>query len=315
MMTLYADLLQRTGLQSIKPGSISTKTVDGKKYLYAIEKDGKARVCRFLGPAESAAAQDEARLIRRAEIEAKEMRTTVAALKRARIPAPTVELGRVLEAIANAGLFRMGMVLVGTAAFGLYPCVVGAYLSTAAMTTQDVDLSVASFSAGTETRDFEAILKRADPTFEPHWNVEDKLPRTFRAANGFTVDLVTRYGRGRKSPVPIGNLACSAAALSFQEYLVEEAIEVVALYGRGVLVKVPSPFRYAVHKLIVMQRRKRFDPKKQKDLMQAQDLIDIFMANDEAALRDALAEARKRGRAWKTAIEASLKDIGRDRRA
>jgi hypothetical protein len=206
------------------------------------------------------------------------------------------------------------MTLVGTVAYQTYPCVIGAYLGAAAYATNDIDLSVAEFVAATDKEDIGAILKRADPSFEPVWHADDKLPRVFKSKN-FQVDVLTSFGRGRRSPVLIKSLGCAAAALSFQEYPAEDTIEVVALYGAGVLVRVPTPLRYAIHKLIVAQQRGKAElAKKQKDLRQARELLDIFLETDEAALQDALDEARDRGKAWKGAINASLKAIGREAR-
>ena len=89
----------------------------------------------------------------------------------------------------------------------------------------------------------------------------------------------------------------------------------VALYGTGVLVKVPPPPRYAVHKLLIAQeRRGRFLPKKTKDLAQARDLIDIFLASDPASLQDVLDGARSRGPKWKANINTSLRELGRNTR-
>jgi hypothetical protein len=105
----------------------------------------------------------------------------------------------------------------------------------------------------------------------------------------------------------------SAVALSFQELPVEDTMDSVALYGSGVLVRVPSPLKFAVHKLIVAQQRRQAQTaKKQKDLSQAQELIDIYLETDEDALLDALDDARERGRAWRSAINASLREIGRE---
>ena len=109
------------------------------------------------------------------------------------------------------------------------------------------------------------------------------LQEYFDQKYGFAVEILTRYGRGRKSPVVIDSLTCAAEALSYQEYLVEDTSEVVALYGPGVLVRIPTPVKYAVHKLLIAQRRKPHDPKKQKDLMQARELLDILIETDEAA--------------------------------
>ena len=316
MQTLYADLVQRAGQGDVRAGSISTKTVDGKTYLYAVEKHGKLRLQRFLGPAASADVQGQARQIRFAAEEAKQRRATVAALKNARVPAPSMVLGRILEVIANAGLFERGVTLVGTAAYQTYGCALGVYLPASALMTNDADISVAEFVAGGEAVDIESILKRADPTFRPVWGARDKLPKMFKSSNGFSVDVVTRFVRGRTSPVEIVSLGCAAEALSYQEYPAEETMSVVALYGSGVLVRVPVPLRYAIHKLIVAQQRKPAQAaKKRKDLMQAKELIDIFIATDEDALLDGLEEARGRGRAWKAAIDASLKELGRETRA
>jgi hypothetical protein len=79
-----------------------------------------------------------------------------------------------------------------------------------------------------------------------------------------------------------------------------------------VLLRVPAALRFAVHKLLVAQRRKRTETaKKQKDLRQASELIDIYLTIDDAALQAELDGARARGKAWQTAINASLKEIGR----
>jgi hypothetical protein len=313
VMTLYADLAQRLALQDTRPGSISSKKVDGRKYLYAVEKDGRTRTQRFLGPATSSVAQAEAARIRRAAELAKELRNTVTLLKNAHVPGPSLALGRILEVVANAGLFQRGVTLVGTAAYQTYACVVGSHLAAANLTTNDVDLSLSEFVAGDREEGIQAILKRADATFEPVLHADDGLPKVFMAANGFTVDFVTRRRRGRRSPVPVASLGVSAVALNFQELPVEDTMEAVALYGSGVLVRVPSPLKFAVHKLIVAQQRRQAQTaKKQKDLSQAQELIDIYLETDEGALVDALDDARERGRAWKSAINASLREIGRE---
>jgi hypothetical protein len=103
--------------------------------------------------------------------------------------------------------------------------------------------------------------------------------------------------------------------LSFQEYPVQETIVTVALYGTGVLARVPTPVRFAIHKLIVAQRRAKTElSKKQKDLRQARDIIDILLEIDEPSVQETLDAARDRGKAWKTAINTSLKEIGREAR-
>src|SRR5262249_59212519 len=108
---------------------------------------------------------------------------------------------------------------------------VGAFLPASILMTNDVDLSVAEFVASDKEEDLESILKRADPSFAPKWAHDDELPKVFQNKTGFTVDIVTRYARGRKSPVKIEPLKCSAEALTFQEYAAEKTMDAAALYN------------------------------------------------------------------------------------
>jgi hypothetical protein len=306
--TLYADLLQSLGTADVAHGSVTVRRIKGQDYLYLTAKDGSQRRQTSLGRADDPAAQAKAEAIQQAAQHAKGLRTTVSVLKKAHIPAPSLPLGRVLEVVANAGLFKQGVMLVGTAAYQTYPCLVGAYLPSSVLMTNDVDLLVSSFVAKDEPQDLEKILQRADPTFRAHMSRDDKLPKMFKAANNFQVDVLTEFGRGRKSPIIVEDLQCSAEALSFMEYLGEESAEAVALYGTGVLIRVPPPTRYAIHKLLIAQERRSQSPKRTKDLKQAKDLIDVLLETDSMSLEEALQEARERGAKWKRNIDASLRD-------
>jgi hypothetical protein len=309
-LTMYADLAQGFEFADTEVGSVVTRTIKGRSYLYLTSKDGVLRRQKSLGPADDPKVQDNAKRIVAAAARARNMRTVVATLKqKARIPAPTLPVGRVLEVLANAGLFKRGMTLVGTAAYQTYPCILGVHLPNASFVTNDIDLSVAEFIAGDLDEDMEAILQRADPTFRPRWHPEDKLPKVFEADSGLRVDMLTKAGRGAQAARKVAGLKCAAAALSFQEYPVEDTIETVCLYGRGVLVRVPTPLKYAIHKLIVARRRKEA-AKRVKDLAQAGVLLSQLLRTDQEAVLEEIDNARARGRAWKSAIDASLKEIG-----
>ncbi|MGQ0457985.1 MAG: GSU2403 family nucleotidyltransferase fold protein [Hyphomicrobium sp.] len=313
LLTVYADVQQSLELGDADAASIAFKTIKGKKYAYATRKDGSVRVEKYLGSADDPAIRAEVERLRNAAERAKNRRTSITSLKAGRLPAPGLVLGRILEVVANAGLFDRGMTLVGTAAYQTYAPILGHYLPAATYATNDVDLSVAEFVPSENEEDFHTLLRRADRSFEPIWSHDDKLPKAFRASNGFIVELLTRFGRGRKSPVLIDSINAAAVSLSFQEYLAQEATTAVALYGDGVMVRVPAPVRFVIHKLIVAQRRKPTErAKKLKDLRQAQELIDILIETDEATLQSELDGARSRGKAWKTPINASLRGIKRD---
>jgi hypothetical protein len=309
-LTMYADLAQGFEFDDVEVGSVVARIIKGRSYLYLTSKDGALRRQRSLGPADDPEVQATAKRITAAAARARTMRTVVATLKqKARIPAPTLPVGRVLEVLANAGLFKRGMTLVGTAAYQTYPCILGFHLPDVSFITNDIDLSVAEFMSADLDEDMEAILQRADPSFRPRWHPEDKLPKVFEADSGLRVDMLTKAGRGAPTARKVDGLKCAAAALSFQEYPVEDTIETVSLYGRGVLVRVPTPLKYAVHKLIVARRRKEL-AKRSKDLAQAGVLLRSLSEMDAAAVQDALDDARSRGKACKSAIDASLKEIG-----
>jgi hypothetical protein len=316
IQTLYAELAQDLSFSAGIHGSVSLRRVGGRDYAYVTEKHGAARVQRYLGSPRDSKVATEIAEINRTALEAKRRRTLVSMLKRSGLPAPSLTLGRLLEAVANAGLFERGIVLIGTAAYQTYSPIIGAILSSAATTTEDADFAAATLavSAATEGEDLLTILQRADPTFRAKPNLDKWAPPArFRAANGFEVDIITKV-RSRKDekriPV-IAGLSCGAQPLRYLEYLIEEPINAVALYGSGARVSIPQPARFAVHKLIVAQVRDIGAAKRRKDLAQARELFEVLSETLPAELEEALADARRRGRQWSAHIAASLKLIGR----
>src|SRR5271157_127470 len=120
LLTLYADLLQQLQEAALPVGSVRVQEVKGKKYLKANTTIGGQRKTLYIGPADDPEARRKAAAIQEEMHRARARRQTVGLLRRSGLPAPTPELGRVLEALASAGLFRRGAVLVGTAAYQCY---------------------------------------------------------------------------------------------------------------------------------------------------------------------------------------------------
>jgi len=314
IQTLYADLAQSVTFSDTVAGSVFEQKIKGRTYLYATEKHGAKRIQHYLGPAEDPDALKRARDIRRAAQDARLRRTTVSMLKRSGVPAPTLDMGRLMEAVANAGLFQKGLILVGTGAYQVYSPLVGAALAARSLTTHDADLAAASLAVASDVagESLLDVLLRADPTFVPQLGLDPRVPpKRFRSQAGLEVEVLTRY-RSRKDdekPVILPGLACSAQPLRFLEYLIEEPIPAVALYGPGVRITIPQPARYAVHKLIVAQVRVGSSTKRGKDLAQAAELLEALGTYDPSAIEDALADARSRGAKWRKHIDASLAEI------
>jgi len=326
-LTLFADLLQQLQEATLPAGSVRTQKIKDKEYLKANTTIGVRRTTHYIGPADDPKAREKAAAIREEMERAKARRQTIGLLRRSGIPAPTTELGRVLEAIASAGLFRKGLVLVGTAAYQCYAPLVGAMLPSASMMTQDVDLATASLALSAQQSEpaideagdnasssLEDILRRADTTFTGLPGLEARsFPWRFRAASGLLVEvLVPVRSRTDTSPMPIPALKAAGHALQYLDWLIDSPSPAAALYGSGVFVRVPQPARYAVHKLVVAQLREAGSTKKQKDLSQASALIEALEQTDPFALRDVLEDATRRGkRGWRQPIDRSLQQIGR----
>lgn len=308
LQTLYEDVAQRVRLSDVPPASLSRKKIDGKVHIYAVIKAGAQRRQAYIGPEGDPKTTHEAARYRRARREGRETRAAIQALHRSGVRGPGIDFGRLLEALADARLFERGVVLVGTVAYQLYPPVVGAFLGDGPSRTQDADLALARIALPhlVEAEDLQKILRRADPTFEAKWHAQDELPRAFSSERGIVIEMLTTRGRA-DGPVQIKGLGCAAQPLPYLEYLIEEPIETVALYGTGVRVSVPDPARYAVHKLIVHALRK--GPKAQKDLVQARELIEVLRARDPGALEMAIEDAVRRGKAWRTFVRQGLAKI------
>ena len=103
-------------------------------------------------------------------------------------------------------------------------------------------------------------------------------------------------------------LGVSAQALNYLNYLIADPIKAVALYRSGVLVQIPRPERYAIHKLIVADRRKGGIEalKARKDRAQAAFLIAVLAEDRPDELAEAWEIARASGPRWRDRIDASL---------
>lgn len=311
IITLFADLQQAVRNEPTRAVSVHIKTISGQKYHYAKEKIGAQFKERSLGPVGDPKAETEAKEIAAVGERARARRRTVTLIKNAGIGAPSFDIGRTLVALSEAGLFSKGVVLIGTGAYQVYPCLVGAALESGSLTTQDVDIAVATVAIknGVPLLD---VLKNADATFRSVPGLKHRdLARKFVTARGFEVEVLTPVRRkDEKSPVPIKGLSAGASPLQYLAYLIADAVPTIALIEGGTPVTVPQPARYAVHKLIVAQVRSVDAVKRKKDLRQARELIEAIELSAPSSLEDAFHDARKKGRGWAKHIDASLGEIG-----
>lgn len=313
--TLFADLAQRM-FTATAAGSPYSRVRDGIDYWYAKMPVGVTRVDQFLGRADDPEVQKRVASLRTGATLAQGRRKTVSMIRNSGVSGPDRRLGNLLDVLSQAGLFDAGAVLIGTAAYLTYEPLVGMKLPSVTLMTGDADLATAKLDLKSNPpEELLSIIRRAEPSFEPVLQIDPRKPASrFRAADGYLLDLIVPTRRASDSnPVPLRELNAGAAPLQHVDWLLNDPIRNVALWGSGVPILVPQPARYAVHKLIVAQKRRVGEQaKRTKDLGQAKGLIDALAKHDPFALEDALDDARAQGQAgWADPVDRSLAEIAR----
>ncbi|MDA7949776.1 MAG: GSU2403 family nucleotidyltransferase fold protein [Hyphomicrobiaceae bacterium] len=315
LQTLYADLVQQVYAVTEKPGTVYIQKQKGRDYLYAKRRVGRTYRDMAIGRADDPSVKKRAEDISAEQKNLKERRNIVRTLRNSGVPAPARALGNVLDVMSDAGLFG-DAVLVGTAAYICASPIIGAALPSGVLMTQDADLATASLAiAGDAEGDtILDILQRADETFRPVPALKKGAPSSsFKSRTEFMVDLLTpQKRRSDTNPMPLEKLEAGATPLQHLDWLIADPVRVVALHGPGIPVKVPQSAKYAVHKLIVAQKRRPDERvKRGKDLLQAKALIEALSETDPHALYDAIDDASAQGaRGWKHPVQRSLKELG-----
>ena len=178
---------------------------------------------------------------------------------------------------------------------------------------QTNDIDIASFE-----RLSVAVQDQVDPAmadvfsgldFEPLPSAGDRKVWRWRQTKQQTlVEFLTPSFGDEQGLRDLPALGVSAQSLHFLNYLIAEPLTVPLLYRSGALIQVPRPERFAIHKLIVSERRRGFDAvqKAQKDRSQAAFLIRVLSEEDPHALSAANADALAKGPAWRDAVAAAL---------
>ena len=300
-------------------GRFVTVPVEGRSYWYFdLPKDGRVKR-KYVGPHSDPKITKRVQSFQDIKGDLRARRKIVSTLTReAGLPAPERFTGGIVEAMADSGLFRLRGVLVGTVAFQCYPALLGVRFPTVALQTGDADFAqFHSVSAAIEDTvpPMLETLRALDPTFceVPH-QMDGRRSTKFRNGSRFEVEFLTP-NRGSSDhdgkPAPMPALGgASAQPLRFLDFLIHQPVRTVLLHRSGVSVVIPSPERYAVHKLIVAARRGD-DPlgraKREKDGNQSALLSEAMIGmGNRSELAEAFAEAWKRGRAWKDALRKGL---------
>jgi hypothetical protein len=324
--TLYSELVQRSLDESFtsefsSAGRFVAVEVKGRKYWYfdMPKPDGGAQDRRYVGPLDDPEITKRVEAFKDLKADIRGRRRLVSTLTReAYLPRPPNMTGRVVEELANAGFFRLRGVLVGTVAYQCYSAVLGRRLDAVAMQTGDADFAQfheISVAVGDSLPPILEVLRRVDPTFrEIPSQADGRVSTQFVSRDQYKVEFLTpNRGSDDLAGKPVQMPALGGAAafpLRFLDFLIRQPIRAVLLHGAGVPVLIPSPERYAVHKLIVGSRRiedRDVMAKSAKDRLQARSIFEAMIANRQNAdFASAYTEAWDRGDAWKEAIRKSI---------
>lgn len=296
VQTLYAELFEQTvhaqadaAAAGSSQGSFVSKTVKGGTYWYLQRMEGEGKRQRYLGRESPAllAWMEEVRQARARSAADESQRAKLASMLgaggAATESAPVI---KVLSLLADAGVFRMGGVLVGTQAFAVYGNMLGVRFEKQSLRTQDVDVAQdraigIALSQEASPVDVEQSLARSGLGFFPVPALDPRLPSTSFKIRGrdLRVDFLTpMIGPKSTKPVFLPALGVSAHPLRFLHYLIKNPVQAVVVGGSGILVNVPDPARFAFHKLWISGKRQVSEQAKAtKDLRQAGDLLEVLL--------------------------------------
>lgn len=316
-MSAYTDLVRllRDDAVSGAKGKPTLKQRGNKAYWYAARRVGSEMRFFYIGEdsEETRARIDQIEELHATAKERQAERSRLVRLLRAEGMTPTDRAtGSILSALADAGTFRLGGTMVGTNAFRLYEGELGIRLPLDGMASTG-DIDIAQFEKLSI-----ALEDRVDPGLAETFSALkfDPLPghnpgRTWRWAQGGSGQLIEfltpAFGEETIRDLPA--LGVSAQALNYLNFLIAEPIYAAAIYRSGVLVQVPRPERYAIHKLMIADRRRdgAGSLKASKDREQAAFLIEAMAEDRPDDLSRAYVTALDVGPRWREHIANSLK--------
>jgi hypothetical protein len=326
--TLYAELLDQTRLlerfRSIGSldGGFVTKTINGDIYIYfQFYSPGGAKKQLYLGKQ-----SDELRILMEQYIAARgefapdlqNIQRLCAQLRVGGALTTDHASAKIIKKMAESGVFHLGGVLVGTHAYIALGNVLGVAWDHAALRTQDID--IAGIAKETDLAvvlpdldaDIPAALDSLQMGFLPVPPFNHKDPSTsFKVrGSGIRLDVLTPQKGESTSPVYLRRFRTGAQPLRFLEYLLEDRIDAVIIDGGGILVSVPSPARFAVHKMIISgERDLSMQAKKTKDLWQAAQIFSVLQEERPGDVTAAIEAATAKGQGWAKRVQRGHDEI------
>jgi len=326
VQTIYAELLEQISVYEASrtightAGSFVKKMVKGQEYYYFQNVGpGGAKHQTYLGRRDAALDELADRFAEgRANVAADQQSIErLAALLRAGGAMVTdAPSARVLRALADAGVFHAGGVLVGTHAFIVLGNLLGVRWATS-LRTQDVDIAAdpkLDIAVPGINADLPSALDSLEMGFLPVPGLDPKSPTTSFKVRGqsLRVDLLTPAARTQSRPVGLPRFAAAAQPLRFLDYLIGSSVRAAVVGGGVVAVSVPDAARFALHKLMIAgERPAAMQAKREKDLSQAAQMIEVMQEDRPGDLVLAWEALVIRGESWTSRVAKSVSALER----
>lgn len=295
-------------------GGFTRKHSHGKDYWYYQWKmpDGVSRQI-FVGPDDS---QTKDLIARHSSPEkgvelAALLKLTRAALEYGCSEIP-IKHGRIIGRLLDHGFFKAGGILVGTHAFLAYQNMFGIRWNSGAYTL-DIDFAHAGKKlslaiASNVVMDTTKAIDSLEMGFIP---VASKT--TFKKPDepDLDLDFLTTRGRTGDEPVFLKSLNLTLQPSKFMELSLEDPVKSTLLVRNGpIVVNIPRPQRFALHKLIVHGERGLDQrTKSTKDLVQAAALLDYLLDHDLDLVKESWLDVSSRGPGWQQRLNAGWKSL------
>jgi hypothetical protein len=299
LQTAFSELKRRAQEQAFvlvgSPGSVDVRQVRGRPFYYRQYYDAEGKkAAEYIGAVGNEDAERRAAEVREA------IATTQGLVKEGRLLAQTgyvradSRATAILGAVANAGLFRGGALLVGSHAYGVLLNEMG--VRAAAFATEDVDIARDGSLAleAEEEVDFEAVLAASTVHLVPVPALDRKGPVTSYKAPGrdrLRVDLLVPGSGSDVSVREVPELRAHAQAMPYLRPLLERPVDSIVLGRDGAVpVRVPRAEALAWHKVLLTEMRGATSDKRGKDRMQAAVLLAVLAEESPDALEAELAD-------------------------
>jgi len=322
---LYAQLLTQCLDGSAPSGrglSFVRKQIQGATHWYLQLTVGSAKTQHYLGPDSAGLRQvieQEKSLWEKSRPNLAERQKLVAMLISGGAHTVSASEARLFEILERAGVFLVGGVLVGSHAFGVYGNMLGVKWDSATTRTQDVDIAHdLKLELGLKDKavNLRQVLIDSEMGFIEVPALNRKAPSTRFHIRGkqLSVDILTpMFGKTTSTPIHLSVLDTYAEPVRFLDFLLEDIQSAIIVAKAGILVNVPAPARYALHKLVISQRRTaHLQTKKLKDISQAEQLLKVLLADRPGDLLLAWEATDKQPKKFREQLLGGMRNMSPD---